>query len=141
MVFLSVAWGIYGIGDTVTFGRIGKRMVIHFIGAAFLIGTFCVPLAIPFFSLNLIWEGSGTTQLSNLFQMILGFIPTDIVTPFQNGNSLQIILLGIAVVIISPMVNIVINIIKFFTGSFDPINLNLQTYLPCICFLLTFFSS
>lgn len=97
MVFLSVAWGIYGIGDTATFGRIGKRMVIHFIGAAFLIGTICVPLAIPFFSLNLIWEGSGTTQLSNLFQMILGFIPTDIVTPFQDGNSLQIILLGIAV--------------------------------------------
>ena len=27
MIFLSVAWGIYGIGDAGTFGRIGKRMV------------------------------------------------------------------------------------------------------------------
>ncbi len=25
MVFLSVAWGIYGIGDTATFGKIGKH--------------------------------------------------------------------------------------------------------------------
>ena len=97
MVFLSVAWGIYGIGDTATFGRIGKRMVIHFIGSVFLVGIICIPLALPFFSLNLAWQGSGVAQLSSLFQMILGFIPTDIVTPFQDGNSLQIILLGAAV--------------------------------------------
>jgi len=30
MVFLSVAWGICGIGDTATFGRIGKLMLFHF---------------------------------------------------------------------------------------------------------------
>ena len=97
MVFLSVAWGIYGIGDTATFGRIGKRMVLHFIGTVFLIGVICVPLALPFFSLNLAWQGGGAAELSSLFQMILGFIPADIVTPFQEGNSLQIILLGAAV--------------------------------------------
>lgn len=97
MVFLSVAWGIYGIGDMATFGRIGKRMILHFIGMVFLICTICVLLALPFFSLNLAWHSGGASQLSSLFEMILGFIPTDIVTPFQDGNSLQIILLGAAV--------------------------------------------
>ena len=97
MVFLSVAWGIYGIGDTATFGRIGKRMIIHFISIVFLICIACIPLSFPFFSLNLVWKSGGTSQLSSLFQMILGFIPTDIVTPFQEGNSLQIILLGAAI--------------------------------------------
>ena len=97
MVFLSVAWGIYGIGDTATFGRIGKRMIIHFVSAVFLICIACVLLSLAFFSLNLVWKSAGTSQLSNLFQMILGFIPTDIVTPFQDGNSLQIILLGAAI--------------------------------------------
>jgi Na+/H+-dicarboxylate symporter len=97
MVFLSVAWGIYGIGDTATFGRIGKRMIIHFVSVVFLICTACTVLSLPFFSLNLVRQSSGTSQLSSLFQMILGFVPSDIVTPFQEGNSLQIILLGAAI--------------------------------------------
>lgn len=97
MVFLSVAWGIYGIGDTVTFGRIGKRMIFHFIEMTFLLSILCTVVSIPFFSLNLVKHSGGTSQLSNLFQMILGFIPTDIVSPFLNGNSMQIILLGAAI--------------------------------------------
>lgn len=97
MVFLSVACGIYGIGDTTTFGRIGKRMVTHFIAATFLITILCVPLSMPFFSLNLTLSGSGGTQLSDLLQMMLGFIPTDIITPFQERNSMQIIFLGVTV--------------------------------------------
>ena len=97
MVFLSVAWGIYGIGDTATFGRIGKRMILHFVAMVSLICTAGVVLSLPFFSLKFSWSGGGTAQLSSLFRMILGFIPTDIVTPFQEGNSLQIILMGAAV--------------------------------------------
>ena len=97
MVFLSVAWGIYGIGDTATFGRIGKRMIIHFVVMVFLISSVCVLLSMPFFSLNLVSQSSGTSQLSSLFQLILSFVPSDIVTPFQEGNSMQIILLAAAV--------------------------------------------
>lgn len=96
MVFLSVAWGIYGIGDTATFGRIGKRMIMHFIGSVFLICTVCVAVMLPFFSLNMVWKSGGVSQLGSLFEMILGFIPTDIVSPFQDGNSMQIIMLGAA---------------------------------------------
>ncbi len=97
MVFLSVAWGIYGIGDTSTFGRVGKRMILHFIGMVFLICALGVMIILPFMSLNMVISGGDASQLGSLFQMILGFIPTDIVTPFQDGNSLQIILLGAAV--------------------------------------------
>ena len=97
MVFLSVAWGIYGIGDTVTFGRIGKRMILHFIGMTFFLSSLCTLITLPFFQLNFVKHSGGTSQLSSLFQMILGFIPSDIVSPFQDGNSMQIILLGAAI--------------------------------------------
>ena len=97
MVFLSVAWGIYGIGDTVTFGRIGKRMILHFIGMTFLLSSLCTLASLPFFELNFVKHSGGTSQLSSLFQMILGFIPSDIVSPFQDGNSMQIIMLGAAI--------------------------------------------
>lgn len=97
MVFLSVAWGIYGIGDTSTFGRIGKSMILHFIGVVFLMSIAGVLMVLPFLSLNLVLQSGDMSQLGSLFQMILGFVPTDIVTPFQDGNSMQIILLGAAV--------------------------------------------
>jgi Na+/H+-dicarboxylate symporter len=97
MVFLSVAWGIYGIGDTVTFGRIGKRMILHFIGMTFFLSSLCTLASLPFFELNFVKHSGGTSQLSSLFQMILGFIPSDIVSPFQDGNSMQIIMLGAAI--------------------------------------------
>lgn len=97
MVFLSVAWGIYGIGDVATFGRIGKRMILHFIGTVYLLCTVSVLLSIPFFDLHLVWQGGGVSQLNSLFRMVLGFFPADIVSPFLEGNTLQIILLGAAV--------------------------------------------
>lgn len=97
MVFLSVAWGIYGIGDTATFGRIGKRMIGYFLGSSFLIATISTCLALPFFSLHYTIGGSSFSQLDSLFQMVLDFIPPDMVSPFLNGNSMQIITMAIAV--------------------------------------------
>ena len=97
LVFLSVAWGIYGIGDTATFGRIGKRMILHFLGMCYFISTICTLLAIPFFELRMSGNVGSVSQLDGLFRMVLDFFPPDIVTPFQEGNSLQIIFLGSAV--------------------------------------------
>lgn len=97
MVFLSVAWGIYGVGDASAFGRIGKRMIGHFLGMVFLIGAATALLSLGLFSLKVAWQGGGISQLDSLFKMILDFIPSDLFTPFQEGNSLQIILMGAAV--------------------------------------------
>ena len=97
MVFVSVAWGIYGIGDMSTFGRIGKRMILHFIAMMYLICTLSILACIPFFDLHLVWQGGGASQLNSLFRMVLDFFPADIVSPFLEGNTLQIILLGAAV--------------------------------------------
>lgn len=97
LVFLSVAWGIYGIGDTATFGRIGKRMILHFLGMVYLLCTLSVFLALPFFDLQFTGHTGSISQLDSLFRLILDFFPKDIVTPFQESNSLQIIFLGAAV--------------------------------------------
>lgn len=97
MVFLSVAWGIYGIGDTATFGRIGKRMIGNFLGSSFLLAAISTALALPFFSLHYAIGGGSFSQVDSLFQMILDFIPPDMVSPFLNGNSMQIITMAIAV--------------------------------------------
>ena len=97
MVFLSVAWGIYGIGDTITFGRIGKKMILHFIAMTFLLSAIGTVIALPFFQLHFVKYSGDTSQLQDLFQMLLGFFPTDIISPFLERNSMQIIVLGVAI--------------------------------------------
>jgi len=51
MVFLSIVWGIYSIGDMTTMGRIGKRMIGRFMLMTILLTLPVYLVAMPFFSL------------------------------------------------------------------------------------------
>ncbi len=96
MIFLSVSWGIYGIGDAATFGRIGKRMMLTYTGIALLAsacGAMLFPLLGPGISSG---TGSGG-QLSSIAELLLGIFPSTIVEPFATGNTLQIIFLAIVI--------------------------------------------
>ena len=103
MIFLSVVWGIYSIGDATTFSDIGKKLLQKF-GLFLCVTTIiCVILSMPFFTLNF---GNAQTggDFSSLYQMVLDIIPSNLFTPFSRGNTLQIlfvaIIVGIAVLII-----------------------------------------
>lgn len=94
MIFLSVAWGIYGIGDVETLGRIGKRLIIRYLRITGLVVLCASPL---FFVLGpgLSESSSGGNQLASISEMVLGIIPSNIVEPFLSGNTLQIIFLAV----------------------------------------------
>lgn len=96
MIFLSVAWGVYGIGDAATLGQIGKRMMLRYAGTVFV----CTAAALAFFpvigpELSASSEQGG--QFSSLVEMILGVFPPNIFEPFISGNTLQIIFLAIVI--------------------------------------------
>lgn len=95
MIFLSVAWGIYGIGDAATLKRVGKRILLNYVIliylAVLLIGSLCVLL----FRVDIVNTGSGISSFSDIFTMLLGIFPSDIFSPFVNGNTLQIIFLAV----------------------------------------------
>lgn len=96
MIFLSVAWGIYGIGDAATLGKVGKTMMAKYAGVTFLaamLATVFFPILGPGLS-----DGSGgSTQLASITELILGIFPPNIVEPFQTNNTLQIIFLAFVV--------------------------------------------
>ena len=96
MIFLSVVWGMLGVGDVSTFGKIGKKMIFRFARNDFLV-AFCSLAFIPFFSLSI--EGSGGKEmlLNEILKLILGIFPPNIVEPFQTSNTLQIVFLAIVV--------------------------------------------
>lgn len=97
MIFLSVAWGIYGVGDAAVFGRIGKKMLFRFFGmtALICIGAFAVLL--PFFQLTFSGAGLNLSGVKGVFDLLLGIFPKNIVSPFLEGNSMQIILMATVV--------------------------------------------
>ena len=103
MIFLSVVWGIYSIGDTATFSVMGKRLGIRFALYLCLITVLIAVACLPFIDLNTgNYQGGG--GFSALYQMVLNIIPDNLFTPFSRGNSLQIlfeaIIIGIAMLII-----------------------------------------
>ncbi len=97
MIFLSVAWGIYGIGDAATLKRLGRRMLIGFIGGVYIAVIAGGIFALPFFTLKFSSKVSSGGQIYEIFKMIIGIIPKNIFSPFVEGNTLQIIFLAVVI--------------------------------------------
>ena len=96
MIFLSVTWGIYGIGDSATLGRVGKRLMLHYFSMT-LLAAACSVICFPLFGNQLTQVSGEGSQLSAIAKLILGIFPANIVEPFSTGNTLQIIFLAVVI--------------------------------------------
>ena len=96
MVFLSVCWGIYGIGDIEMLGRIGRGMLIRFVGMTFLVSLGSM-VVFPILGPGLSGSSEGGSQVQSILKMVLDIFPSNIVSPFVDGNILQIIFLAIVI--------------------------------------------
>lgn len=97
MIFLAVCWGIISIGDLSVVGKIGTRLITRMVSAMFLVGIAFALIASPFLDIH---QGAGGTLgngFSEIYTMVLAIVPSDIISPFLEGNALQIIFLGICV--------------------------------------------
>ena len=99
MIFLSVAWGIYGIGDTASLNKIGKKMIFRYIGVVFLVAALGT-LAFPVLGPGLSDSSAGEFTFGGLFQMFLDILPDNIFSPFIDCNTLQIIFLAVVIGIV-----------------------------------------
>ena len=96
MIFLSVIWGIYSIGDASTFSEVGRRICARFLLYLCIMTVLVGLISIPFFSFEFGYTQGGN-QFSSLYQMILDIVPDNLFTPFSRGNTLQILFVGIIV--------------------------------------------
>ena len=94
MIFLSVVWGIYSVGDASTFSEVGRRVCVRFLLYLCILTVLVALISLPFFSLKSGNAQSGD-QLSSLYQMVLNIVPDNLFTPFSRGNTLQILFVGI----------------------------------------------
>ncbi len=114
LIFLSVAWGIYSIGDTATLGTIGKRMISRILKMSFVLTVLGVAPMLFFFNLSL--DGATSFKFSELLKIVLGMIPSNFFAPFVNGNPLQIIFIastvGLAMLILGSKTTIAATMIE-----------------------------
>ena len=96
MIFLSVAWGVYGIGDAATFGRIGRKMMIRYVGTTIIVCA-CCSVFYPLLGPRLSGSSNTMGQIGSIVELILGVFPSTIIEPFATGNTLQIIVLAVVI--------------------------------------------
>ena len=105
MIFLSVVLGITGIGDIDVFGKIGRRMVRHYLLLLLAAATLAALIAFPLLHFTI---GSQQLQINytDIFGTALSWIPTGLLDPVINCNAMQLIiaggLIGIALLKLEP---------------------------------------
>ena len=97
MVFFSILTGICGIGNASDFGKIGKTMLTRFLGLTFLATGICIVAATPFFDLAAGSISENSSLGMELINIIMDILPSDPISPFAEGNMLQIIFLDILI--------------------------------------------
>lgn len=97
MIFLSVAGGIYGIGDIETLGKIGKKMITSFFVNTLVMTLISMIIVLPLFNLSFSFTAIKAKEFGSIFQLLLSIFPKNIVSPFIDGNTMQIILMAVVV--------------------------------------------
>lgn len=97
MIFLAVCSGIYSIGDMALLGRVGKKLVLRFIVMTFVVLIGVLLATVWLFPMRLSGSGVGNGAAAlAIYQLLLDIVPQNIVSPFTEGNALQVIFMGCA---------------------------------------------
>lgn len=96
LVFLSVACGIIGIGDSTVFGKIGRKLILRFVVIILLFTTAAgIIFSILFTSFSAVSEGSISLKVG--IEMLLDLIPSNLIEPITSGNTMQVVLMAIVI--------------------------------------------
>lgn len=141
LIFLSIVWGICGMGDVAVFNVLGKRIGGRYLLYGLLLPIAANALSLPFFALSS-GSSSGAGGFDSVFSLVLDIIPDNMITPFSSGNTLQIlfmgIIIGLATIVISEktqaltglveQLNSVIQVIMKFVGKLIPAFIFISIY-------------
>ncbi len=95
LVFLSVVTGICSIGTISDFSKMGKNVLLCVIRNT-IVGTgLCMLLMIPFFHFGTGAVVEGGSQADDIVELLFSIFPSNPISPFQEGNMMQIVFLSI----------------------------------------------
>lgn len=138
LIFCSVAYSIYAMGDITTFSSIGSKLIKSIL---------CYALVVPV--LSSLWllfvyppSSSQTRQssdgLSTVINMVLDIIPDNIFTAFTENNAMQIIFLavvfGLATLILGKKATVISSFIDQANQVFQYIMSQVSNYAHILVF-------
>lgn len=97
LVFLAVCCGIVSIGDLTVVGKIGRKLILRMITGIFVLGAVMAIVSCLLFPVAAESGNEISSKFSEIYQMVLEIVPSDIVSPFLDGNALQLVFLGVCV--------------------------------------------
>lgn len=76
-------------------GKIGKKLIFRMIRGTFALSVVVALAYGLLFGVVTEKGGAFTNDYSGIYQMVLGIVPSDIISPFLEGNALQLVFMGI----------------------------------------------
>lgn len=93
MCFCAITLGIVRFGDISTFSTVGKRMIKTFLLVSFVLALLNTAWIVP---RMFVGSSSGVSlELYALFEILISYVPSNILSPILEFNSVHIIFIGI----------------------------------------------
>lgn len=142
MIFFSICTSIMNIGDITTLGRIGKKFLTWFLGLTFAVSALTIVLVAWLFPIST--RGSnGAGDFQAVFSMLLAIVPGNLISPFIDGNLLQIIFLGgcfgVVFLMMGERVRLVADVVKQLDQVISMLMEGIDKIIPFFVFL-TFYT-
>lgn len=92
MTFFSIVLSIVHIGDMASVGALGGQIMRQFFSISGIVVIVITLPILPFFNLNGV--GSFNVAAKSLYDILIGFIPTNLVSSFLDFNTVHIMIVG-----------------------------------------------
>ncbi len=139
LIFLSIISGFSGIGDTASLSKMGGTLLARFVIITFIIAALTWLSVCWMFPLALSVGVNGENAFLKIFEMILDVVPADIITPFQQGNALQIIFIagciGVATTLLGDAVSNFTKLVNQINSFVQLLMTGISKILPIYIFL------
>lgn len=140
LILLTVTWGVYSIGDVTSLSNVGKRMIFRFLLMMCVCAVIMMAVLLPFYSLSS--GGENQFVFSDFYEMILNIIPNNIISPFLEGNTLQIIfiavIIGIAMLLLSEKTTVAAKFVEQTNYIVQLIMETISRLIPIFVFMSVF---
>ena len=93
MCFGAIVLGIVRLGDISTFSNIGRRMIRSFLLVAFFLTLFNTAWMVPGMTFGM--SSKVSINFYDFFDILIDFVPNNILSPILEFNSVHIIIIGV----------------------------------------------
>ena len=93
MCFAAIVLGIVRLGDISTFSTVGRKMIRSFLLVAFFLTMINIAWMVP--GLRFGHQANISLNFFDFFDILISFVPNNILTPILEFNSVHIIIIGI----------------------------------------------